>query len=65
MIIGICGQAGCGKSTAAGMLADRFGYVEVALADPLYDAVSAMFGIEQGSIRRKLLFVDRDEVVEA
>jgi ATP-dependent helicase/nuclease subunit A len=28
-------------------------------------AVSAMFGIEQAAIRRKLLFVDRDEVVEA
>lgn len=45
MIIGICGPAGCGKTTAAGMLADRFGYVEVALADPLYDAISAMFGV--------------------
>lgn len=51
MIIGICGAAGCGKSTAAGMLADRFGYVEVALADPLYDAVSAMFGIPVATLK--------------
>jgi ATP-dependent exoDNAse (exonuclease V) beta subunit len=28
-------------------------------------AVSAMFGIERSAIRRKLLFVDRDEVIEA
>jgi hypothetical protein len=51
VIIGICGPAGCGKSTAAGMLVARFGYAEVALADPLYDAVSAMFGIPVAALK--------------
>jgi hypothetical protein len=34
-LIGICGRAGAGKSTAAAVLVKEFGYVEVALADPM------------------------------
>ena len=35
MIIGLCGQAGAGKSTVADFLVKNHGFVSVALADPL------------------------------
>lgn len=44
MIIGLCGQAGCGKSTAAAIL-EREGFVPLALAQPLYDALSVITGV--------------------
>jgi hypothetical protein len=34
-LIGICGKANAGKDTAADVLVERFGFVKVALADPL------------------------------
>jgi hypothetical protein len=34
-IIGITGRAGAGKDTAADVLVERFGFVKVALADPI------------------------------
>lgn len=44
MIIGLCGPAGCGKSTVAAIL-ERHGFVTLALADPIYEAVSAIAGV--------------------
>lgn len=44
MIVGLCGAAGCGKSTAAAFLRDRHKFFDFALADPLYKMVSAMLG---------------------
>lgn len=44
MIIGLCGQAGCGKSTAAAFL-EREGFVPLALAAPLYEALAAITGL--------------------
>lgn len=44
MIIGLCGPAGCGKGTAAGLLVEH-GFVPISFADPLYEMVSAMTGI--------------------
>ena len=44
MIIGLCGQAGCGKSTAAAIL-EREGFVPLALAQPLYDALAVITGV--------------------
>jgi hypothetical protein len=35
VIIGISGKAGVGKDTATDLLVERFGFVKVALADPL------------------------------
>lgn len=45
MIIGICGTAGAGKNTVADHLCGRHGFTQMAFADPLYAAVSAMTGL--------------------
>ncbi len=50
MIIGLCGQAGCGKSTAAAIL-EREGFVPLALAAPLYEALAAITGIPVESLQ--------------
>ena len=44
MLIGLHGAAGAGKGEVAAILAG-IGFVEIAFADPLYAAVSAMTGI--------------------
>ncbi len=56
-------KTGAKDSKPADLDKKKQGYFEQ--LDGYAFAVSSMFGIEQGSIRRKLLFVDRDEVVEA
>ena len=43
MIVGLCGQAGSGKSTAAQFLVRDHGFVEVALADVLKRACKEFF----------------------
>ena len=43
MIIGLAGAARAGKDTVAGMLR-RHGFTALGFADPLYDAMNAMFG---------------------
>lgn len=45
MIIGLCGAAGAGKDTAAQVLVWRHGFHQVAFADPIYEAVSAITGV--------------------
>lgn len=45
MLIGLCGPAGCGKTTIAEWLRDHRGYRIVSFADPLYDAVSIITGV--------------------
>lgn len=45
MIIGLCGAAGSGKDTVAQRLVEVHGHAKVALADPLYEAVSAITGM--------------------
>jgi len=50
VIIGLCGQAGCGKSTAAAFL-EREGFVPLALATPLYEALAAITGIPVESLQ--------------
>ena len=46
MIIGLCGAAGSGKDTAASRLVLFHGFLRFAFADPIYDAVSAITGLE-------------------
>lgn len=47
-VIGICGRAGSGKTTVAGMIP---GAVVVQLADPLYAAVAVMLGLPESMLR--------------
>lgn len=44
MIIGICGAAGAGKNSVAGILESQ-GFATLSFADPLYAAVSAITGL--------------------
>lgn len=44
MIIGLSGLIGAGKDTVADVLVQRHGFVKIAMADTLKDAVAAMFG---------------------
>ena len=46
MIIGLAGAAGAGKDTVAMHLSRERQFIAMALADPLYDMISAMTGIE-------------------
>lgn len=44
MIVGFSGRIGAGKSTAAALLRDRYGFAVVSFAAPMKAAVMAMFG---------------------
>jgi hypothetical protein len=44
-LIGLAGRAGTGKTTAARLLREQHGFVEVALAAPLRAGLKAMFGL--------------------
>jgi hypothetical protein len=44
MIVGICGNAGSGKDTAADILIARHGFVRVAFADPMKRFVRDLYG---------------------
>lgn len=50
MLIGLCGAAGAGKGSVAAVLRER-GFVEIAFADPLYEAVAAIAGIPVERLR--------------
>lgn len=43
LLIGLIGRAGAGKSTVARMLEDEFAFVELALADPIFNMVGSLF----------------------
>lgn len=45
-LIAFAGRAGSGKNTATEALSKRFETSELAFADPLYDALSAMMGLQ-------------------
>ena len=53
-IIGLAGKARSGKNTVALHLARRFGYQEVAFADPLKEAARAIFGLSEEQVRGDL-----------
>lgn len=52
MLIGLCGPARSGKSTLSAHLVRSHGFVEVALADPIKDALAAMFRVDRAEIER-------------
>ena len=45
MLIGLTGAAGAGKGSVAARLVERHGFREIAFADPLYSAVSAIVAL--------------------
>lgn len=47
IVVGIAGYKGAGKSTLANYLADR-GFVVLAFADPVYEALSSIFEVPRG-----------------
>jgi hypothetical protein len=52
-LIGLCGLAGCGKSTAAAYLEQVYGYARVRFADPLKDMMRAL-GLSEREIEGDL-----------
>lgn len=50
MLIGLCGAAGSGKGSVASFLVAE-GFGEIAFADPIYAAVSAMTGISEEKLK--------------
>lgn len=55
MLIGVCGAAGSGKGTLAASLVRRHGFSEIAFADPIYAAVSAMTEIPVCALKDRSL----------
>ncbi len=49
-LIGICGKSNAGKDTAADVLVKDFGYVKVALADPMKRACAEWFGWDEQTL---------------
>lgn len=49
-IVAFCGFAAAGKTTAANVLVNEYGYQKVSFADPLKDAVSAVFGWDRNKL---------------
>jgi hypothetical protein len=49
-LIGICGKSNAGKDTAADILVEDFGYVKVALADPMKRACADWFGWDEQTL---------------
>ncbi len=50
MLIGLTGYKGVGKDTAAQWLIDEQGYVKLAFADKLKEAVANLFGLTLGEV---------------
>ena len=52
-VIGLHGKAGVGKDTLADILVRDHGFVKRGFADPLYEEVSAAFGVETAFLRNR------------
>lgn len=51
MLIGLAGAAGAGKGSVASVLVREHGFSEIAFADPLYEAVSAILQVPVGQLK--------------
>lgn len=49
-IIGLCGAAGSGKNTVGELICGLSDATQIAFADPIYDAVSAITGLSRGQL---------------
>lgn len=52
MIIGLCGEQGCGKDTATNILISEYGFIKLTFASTLKDVVAILFFLAKGFIRR-------------
>ena len=52
LILGLAGQARCGKDTIANYLVKRYGFVKFAFSDALYREVAEAFGLPDESLLR-------------
>lgn len=51
ILIGLCGAAGSGKGAAAARMVEEYGFRELAFADPLYAAISAITGLTVAQLK--------------
>lgn len=58
MIIGLMGEIGAGKDTAAQFLVESYGFKRLAFADPLKDMCAAMFGLSRASFDDRFIKED-------
>lgn len=69
-IIGICGKASSGKDTSAKYLVEKYGYVQISLAEPIKDFSKHLFGFSQEQLwgsskhRNEEIAVNWDKVYE-
>lgn len=54
-LIGLCGAAGAGKNTVAARLRERWGFVELSFAAPLYRMVAEMTGLPTSALQDRAL----------
>lgn len=52
LVLGLAGQAGCGKDTVADYLVRRYGFRKFAFSDALYAEVAEAYGLEDQSLLR-------------
>lgn len=52
LVLGLAGQAGCGKDTVADYLVRRYGFRKFAFSDRLYSEVAEAYGLEDQSLLR-------------
>lgn len=60
MLIGLTGAAGAGKGSVASVLVQDAGFLEIAFADPLYEAVAAITGISVEKLKDRRI---KEEVI--
>lgn len=60
MILGLCGAAGCGKNAVGEILFTHHAFYQVAFADPVYGAVSAITGLPVATLQDRRV---KEEVI--